>query len=95
MNIPDNIDEFLDLLPPESLRTLMAKIQERLTPPTTSQSAQPFNLGDQVTFKYQGYTHFGTVIRINKKTISVAEIGNPDGIWKAPPRLLSHIRSAH
>ena len=93
MNLPHNTDAFLDALSQASLQDLSRRIQKRLHPKKTA--SHNFKLGDQVTFSYKGVTHFGTVIRINQKTISVVQNGDDQGTWKISPSLLAPLRSAH
>ena len=93
MKLPHNVDDFLDALSRSSLQDLSRRIQRRLH--HQNPTPHPFKLGDQVTFSYKGRTHFGTVIRINQKTLSVVENGDVNGSWKISPNLLSPLRSAH
>ena len=45
--------------------------------------------GDRVSWSdKQGHLHTGRVIRINTKTISIEEDGNPEGIWRVSAKLL-------
>ncbi len=49
-----------------------------------------FYPGDKVSWNDQeGATHFGRVLRVNTKTISVEEDGDPEGIWRIPAILLT------
>lgn len=90
--LPDNIDEFLDMLSPHSLKILHRKIQDRLS--VHARPSHSFNLGDQVTFVHKGTTYFATIIRINPKTISVVENSLDRRQWNVSPSLLSPLRSA-
>ena len=46
--------------------------------------------GDRVSWSdKQGYLRTGRVIRINTKTISIEEDGDPEGIWRVSARLLT------
>ncbi len=94
MNLPDTIDHFLDALSHDAILDLNRRIQKRLHL-SNPKSSHPFKLGDQVTFIYKGITLFGTVIRLNQKTVSVVENGDDKGSWKISPSLLNHIKSAH
>ena len=50
-----------------------------------------FGRGDQVQFTTKhGERIEGTVVRVNKKTVSVQVIGD-DGLWKVSPGLLTKI----
>lgn len=46
--------------------------------------------GDRVSWSdKQGYLHTGRVIRINTKSISIEEDGDPEGIWRVSAKLLT------
>jgi len=49
-----------------------------------------FQAGQKVSWKdYDGNIHFGFVVRVNSKTISVKEEGDNEGIWKISAGLLT------
>ena len=50
---------------------------------------QNFHVGEQVSFKSEGNTVTGTVIKINKKTISVKTKG---GYWNIAPQFLTKMK---
>ncbi len=63
MILPDNIDDFLDQLPPQGLHVLMTKIQARLNPPVTRQ----FKVGDQSYFPIKASLDLGLQSELTKK----------------------------
>ena len=50
---------------------------------------QNFHVGEQVNFKSEGNMVTGTVIKINKKTISVK---TQEGYWNIAPQFLTKIK---
>ena len=51
-----------------------------------------FNRGDYVSWKdMDGAEHRGFVTRVNKKTISVQEVDDPDSIWRIPASFLKKL----
>ncbi len=51
-----------------------------------------FNPGDHVSWKdMDGEEHTGFVARVNKKTISVQEVDDPDSIWRIPASFLKKL----
>jgi hypothetical protein len=52
--------------------------------------------GDRVSWSdKQGYLRTGRVIRINTKTISIEEDGDPEGIWRVSAKLLTKTGTEH
>ena len=52
--------------------------------------------GDRVSWSdKQGYLRTGRVIRINTKTISIEEDGDPEGIWRVSAKLLTKTGAEH
>jgi len=47
-----------------------------------------FEIGDRVGFQNEGRTVEGTVIRVNRKTLSVK---TKEGSWNVPPRFVTRI----
>lgn len=54
---------------------------------------EKFKVGEIAEWDYRGVNHYGTVIRINKRTITVDEIRPEEGrIWRCNPLSLSHVK---
>ncbi len=51
-----------------------------------------FSLGQQVSFEHQGSRLFGTLVKYNRKTVTV--VTDNGQRWNIPPHLLSAVKEA-
>jgi len=87
--IMNNID--IEKLSHEELYDLYRRIVRRINALQRSRMAeklQEFDIGDEVSFEHEGNIISGTVIRVNKKTLSVRTGG---GSWYISPGLASKL----
>jgi len=82
----------VEKLSPEELYDLYRKVCRRINSLQRSKVAeklQEFDIGDEVSFEHEGDIITGTVIRVNKKTLTVrSERGSS---WYISPGLASKI----
>ena len=81
----------VEKLSPEELYDLYRKVCRRINALQRSRMAeklQEFDIGDEVSFEHEGNIISGTVIRVNKKTLSVRTGG---GNWYVDPRSVTKI----
>ena len=55
------------------------------------QAANAFRRGNKVTWERDGENYFGTVVKVNQKTIHVTEKDPPYRQWKISPQFLNKI----
>jgi predicted extracellular nuclease len=88
-----NIDELINDLPEEILRTLHDRIVSQLNKlqrQRTMQSMADFRSGDVVRFLADGSEITGVLVRLNKKSVTIhTENGNR---WNVAPQLLSLVK---
>jgi len=81
----------IDKLNRAELLELNRRIIERLkylSKKETLEYSKKFSVGDVVEFDNEGTVIHGTVIRINRKTLSVK---TREGQWKIPPQFLRKV----
>jgi len=84
-----NVD--IENLSLEELVELHLKICKRireLNRAKLSEKLGNFEVGDKVYFKHEADTLTGTVIRVNKKSLSIR---TEKGLWRVDPRLVTKI----
>jgi hypothetical protein len=91
--LPSIISDSLLQLTEDQLVQLHAVIVERLRLFRSAKhlrAMSEFNLGDMVSFEYNGQKIMGTITRLNQKSVSLITLdGKP---WKVSPQLLSKIQ---
>lgn len=89
------LEETLNQLSRDELITINRAIVKRiriLDDARRMMANAAFNRGDHVSWKdMDGEEHTGFVMRVNKKTISVQEVEDPDTIWRIPAPLLNKL----
>ncbi len=91
-NIREWIDELLYALNEEELRVLHHKVAERLRVLNSIRAKDrisQFDIGDKVVFDHQDQPIFGTIIRLNQRTVSVHT--NDHRTWRVSPTFLRKI----
>ncbi len=84
--ITQQIEELLNKLTREELIEVNRAVLRRF------KANAAFFPGDKVTWHdREGALRMGRVIRVNSKSISVEENGDPDGIWRIGATLLKKI----
>ena len=91
--IPSVISDSLLQLNEEQLVQLHAIIVERLRLFRSAKHLRAmadFNLGDMVSFEYNGQKILGTITKLNQKSVSIVTLdGKP---WKVSPQLLAKVQ---
>lgn len=90
--LPAVVNNLLLNLNEEQLRELNRKVVERLKLIRRGKSAMSmakFNLLDKVYFIHNGEKKFGTVIRLNPRSVTVALSGGHE--WRITPEFLTKI----
>ena len=91
-NLLQQAESILDKLNKEELIVLNRAIVKRIKIMNDLQRLRAnaaFNRGNRVSWHdHEGIYRTGHVLRINTKTISVEEEGDPEGIWRIPASLL-------
>lgn len=88
----DDLDDLILRLNEDELRRLHHKIIERLKLIGRTRAASSmarFNVGDRVSFKYQGRLIGGTVTRLNSRTVSLMSDERHE--WRVAPDFLSKV----
>ena len=91
--LPSVISDSLLQLNEEQLVQLHAIIVERLRLFRSAKHLRAmadFNLGDMVSFEYNGQKILGTITKLNQKSVSIVTLdGKP---WKVSPQLLAKVQ---
>ncbi|MEN8230898.1 MAG: hypothetical protein ABFS38_22270 [Bacteroidota bacterium] len=94
-NLAMRIEEMLNKMTREELVHLNREIIRRvkiMDDLNRLKANSAFYPGDKVSWQdKEGYVLVGRVLRVNTKTISVEEDGDPEGIWRIPATLLKKL----
>jgi len=91
-NLLDAVSETIDFSHLEQLNRAVVTRMRALRGVEESTAALGFTLGQQVEFTGKRGIHRGTVIKVNRKSISVKETSGPR--WNVSPTLLRPVRAA-
>ena len=95
---PNNVEEqlllFIDKLTLEQLYEINGIVVNRinyLEKVKDLQAANAYRRGNKVSWERNGEKYFGTVVKVNQKTINVTENEPPYRQWKISPHYLKKI----
>ena len=98
-NIPENIEEQLLLLveklSAQQLYEINSVIVQRLNyleKADDLRAANAFRRGNKVSWERNEEQYFGIVVKVNQRTVSVAENDPPYKRWKISPQFLKKIK---
>jgi len=90
--LPIEIESLIPKLSITQLQQLNRQVVERIkmiNNMSTLEEVAKFKLGDKVSFDYSGGIKTGTIIRLNKKSVSVTT--DDDIKWNVSPNLISKV----